>query len=773
MNSESCLDIRLMVIFTAGIVLSSEVGNFGGLLADDLQFAKNVRPILSDACYSCHGPDEKSREGDLRLDDRGAVMKADVLTSGTLLARLTSDDPDVRMPPVDSNRRLPDKDRKQLIRWLNEGGQWPEDDQHWAFVAPQRPALPEVQNESWVRGGIDAFVLSRLERENWQPAIRADKATLLRRVTFDLTGLPPTIAELDSFIGDLSPQAYEKAVDRLLDSSRYGEHMALLWMEASRYADTDGYQNDRLRYMWVWRDWLIKALNDNQPFDQFAIEQMAGDLLPDRTFLTQVATGFNRNHRINSEGGSIPDEWIVEYVADRVETMGTVFLGLTLNCARCHDHKYDPISQKNFYRFFAFFNNIAEAGLGPNNGNSPPFIKVPKSWPNLSDEESRFVVPDPPVVKLQQTSVPRPQSGSNETVMVLHELEQPRKTYVLKRGQYDQPDQSERLRPATPTVLGTWREDWPVNRLGLAKWLTDPSHPLTARVTVNRMWQHFFGIGLVKTSENFGVQGELPSHPELLDWLATEFIGNDWDVKSMHRLIVTSATYRQDSSLSEKGKKLDPENRLLARGPRRRLSPYSIRDAALFSAGLLVEKVGGPSVKPYMPPGIWKSVSNAKYQQSKGDSLYRRSLYTYWRRTLPPPTMMAFNAAARETCVVRKDRTTTPLQALTMMNNRTFVEAARFLAERMMAKGKLNSSEKIAWAFRQVTSRFPTSQELEILTKDVMAYRRDFAGQDEVARKLLSIGEKQYNKKLNVGELAALTLIANTILNLDEAITKN
>ena len=740
---------------------------------EQLDFARDIRPVLSDACYHCHGPDAKVRKAKLRLHDRAAALETGVLTNGEMLRRLTSDDPNERMPPVDSNRPMRDADRAKLVEWLRAGAAWPSDDRHWAFVPPKRPRLAKVRDADWSRNGIDHFVLARLEREGLAPSPEAGKATLLRRVSLDLTGLPPTLAELDGFLDDHSPGAYAKAVDRLLDSPRYGEHMALSWMEASRYADTDGYQNDRLRYMWVWRDWLIRALNDNMPFDRFITEQMAGDLIPDRNFFTHVATGFNRNHRINSEGGSIPDEWIVEYVADRVETMGTMFLGLTLTCSRCHDHKFDPVTQKDFYRLFAFFNNIDEAGLGPNNGNSPPFIEVPKGWPILSAEEARFVVPAPMKIKVVQTSVPRPQPGATNTVMVLHELPKPRDTYRLERGLYDQPDKSERLHPATPPVLGPWNDQWPRNRLGLARWLVDPAHPLTARVTVNRLWQRYFGLGLVKTSENFGVQGELPSNPALLDWLATEFVRRDWNLKAMHRLIVTSATYRQRSTASRKLQRRDPENRLLSHGPRKRLTPYAIRDAALFTSDLLNGKIGGPSVKPYMPPGIWKSISNAIYKQDKGDKLYRRGIYTYWRRTVPPPTMMTFNAAAREICIVRNDLTTTPLQALTMMNNKTFVEAARFLAERMMqAKGQ-RPRQRVAEAFRRVTSRAPRKAELDLLMKDFSFYLKDFRKKPNAAKRLMSVGEKLRNPKLPAAQLAAYALVANTILNLDEAITQN
>ena len=742
-------------------------------VAQGLDFGRDIRPVLSDACYKCHGPDEKARKAKLYLGDRAATLKAGVLANGKMLKRLLSDDPDERMPPPDSGRILRPGDRARLVKWLDAGAAWPEDDRHWSFIPPLRSGLPQVGDSSWPRNGIDHFVLARLEREGLKPAAEADGVTLLRRVTFDLTGLPPTLRELDDFLADKSEKAYETAVDRLLASPRYGEHMGLDWLEASRYADTDGYQNDRLRYQWVWRDWMIRALNADMPFDRFVIEQMAGDLLPDRNFYTHVATGFNRNHRINSEGGSIPDEWIVEYVADRVETMGTMFLGLTLMCSRCHDHKYDPIEQNDFYRLFAFFNNIAEAGLGPNNGNSPPFIKVPKSWPDLTGKDAEFVKPAAVKITIQQTSVPRPQPGAKDTVMVLHELPKPRKTYRLERGQYDQPDKSEKLRPATPPALGAWNKKWPRNRLGLARWLMDPSHPLTSRVTVNRLWQHYFVTGLVKTSDNFGIQGDAPSHPALLDWLATEFIRRGWKLKAMHKLIVTSSAYRQSSVASQGLQKRDPENRLLARGPRKRLSANAIRDTALFASGLLVGKIGGPSVKPYMPPGIWASISNSKYQRDKGDKLYRRSLYTYWRRTLPPPTLMTFNAAARETCIVRVDHTTTPLQALASMNNITFVESARFLAERVLRPKGLSNKDRIDRAFRLVVSRSPSAEEVKILLADLEYYLKGFKKRPATARRLLAVGAKAYDKKIDPARLATFALLANTILNLDEAITQN
>jgi hypothetical protein len=745
----------------------------GILRGGTIDYARDIRPILSDKCYKCHGPDANARKAKLRLNHRenafskrkgNPAIKPGDISHSAIIQRILSTDPDERMPPPDSGLSLLQDEKDLLIEWVRQGANWPKDDRHWAFIPPIRPPLPNTNDTTWARNSIDLFILGALESGNKTPAPEANRETLLRRVSYDLTGLPPTITEQDAFLADESPDAYEKVIDRLLRSPRHAEHAASYWLDASRYADTDGYQNDRYRYMHVWRDWVIRAFNENMPFDRFITEQMAGDLLPDRDFYTQVATGFNRNHRINSEGGSIPDEWIVEYVADRVETLGTVFLGLTFNCARCHDHKYDPVTQKDFYSLFAFFNGIDEAGLGPNNGNSPPFIPVPKSWPRLSLVENKFTTPAKMKIKVVQTSVPRPQSGSPSTVMVMHQLEKPRPTYRLNRGQYDNPDKSVVIQPNIPETIGGWLDEWPRNRIGIAKWLTSPDHPLTARVTVNRYWQRFFGTGIVRTSENFGIQGEAPTNPQLLDWLATELIRLDWDLKAFQKLIVTSSSYRQQS---KDRKAVGNEGR-----DRRRLHPYGIRDTALAASGLLVEKLGGPSVKPYMPPRIWKSISNNGYKQDKGDKLYRRSLYTYWRRTIPPPTMMTFNSADREICSVRKDHTTTPLQALTLMNNITFVETSRFLAERMLTLAK-SPSDRISLGFRAILCRKPGKTELNELLADLNFYRKDFEKNPTEAKKFLKIGEKPANPKLDAVELAAYALIANTLLNLDETITLN
>ncbi|HUG20333.1 MAG TPA: PSD1 and planctomycete cytochrome C domain-containing protein, partial [Planctomycetaceae bacterium] len=693
----------------------------------------------------CHGPDSAARQADLRLDVREnalALLRPDDFEQSEVLARIRSTDPDLRMPPPDSHKKLSPQEIEKLQRWIEQGAEY---EAHWALIPPERPTLPKVSNFDWPRNEIDRFVLARLERAGLAPSPEASKETLIRRVSLDLTGLPPTPEEVDEFLADCSPGAYETLVDRLLASPRYGETMAADWLDAARYADTDGYQNDRYRYMSPWRDWVIAAYNRNLPFDQFTIEQLAGDMLPDATLEQQIATGFGRNHRINSEGGSIPEEWAVEYVADRVETLGTIWLGLTLNCSRCHDHKFDAVTQNEFYQLYAYFNSVPEWGLGPNNGNSPPFINVPASWPNLSEEENRLIAPAPYEIVKTQTSVLRPKPGGPETVMVMQEMETPRPTYRLIRGMYDQPETSQVLPRAVPESVRIAGVDPPRDRLELARWLMHPQHPLTARVTVNRFWQKFFATGLVRSSENFGSQGELPSHPELLDWLATEFIRLKWDMKALQKLIVTSATYRQSSKITPHLREIDPENRLLARGPRHRLSAFALRDQALFAGGLLVEKIGGPSVKPYMPPRIWEAYSNNKYVQDHGESLYRRSLYTYWRRTIPPPTMMNFNSSDRETCTVRKDKTNTPLQALTLMNNITFVEAARFLAERMLTEADPSLDARLTRGFRLVTSRNPDPSELEILRAAYDQYRSRFAEDSASAGQLLSVGEKPRN----------------------------
>ena len=750
--------------------------------AEEIDFERDVRPILSDNCYKCHGPDTSARSSELRFDSREgafveldgtkAIVPGDVAAS-ELITRIESNDPDTIMPPSDSGRTLSAKQIDLLKRWVADGAKWPEST-HWSYIRPQRPKLPQLDNDPTYRdssNGIDPFVQHRLQVEGMSSSPPANPSTLLRRVTLALTGLPPTTDEMDTFENDDAPDAYDRVVDRLLASPRYGEHMAGPWLDAARYADTDGYQNDRIRYMWRWRDWVVHALNANMPFDQFTIEQLAGDMLPDATLMQQIASGFNRNHRINSEGGAIAAEFHVENVVDRADTTATVWLGLTAGCARCHDHKYDAISQREYYQFYAWFNNIDEWGMGPNNGNSPPYIKVPEEWPHVG--KTAALKPLPYEILTQQTSVLRPTPGEPETAMVMHELDKAKRrpTYLLNRGQYDQPDKSAELSPGIPATLGNYPNDMPQNRLGLANWLVSRSNPLTARVITNRYWQMFFGIGLVATSENFGVQGERPTHPQLLDWLATEFMDTEWDAKRMHRTILTSSTWKQNSKVDDDIEQRDPNNRLLSHGPRRRLSGQAIRDQALALSGLLVEEIGGESVKPYMPPGIWKSISNNKYTQDKGSKLFRRSLYTYWRRTVPPPTMLTFNSADREMCTVRKDAVTTPLQALTLMNNVTFVEASRKLAERIMAEYHPERQDRIQSAFRTVTGRRPTDAESRMMSRALAHFVKTFRADRKAAAELLKVGESNRSREQSVGALAAWTMLCSTILNLDEAIT--
>ncbi|MBI3681657.1 MAG: DUF1553 domain-containing protein [Acidobacteria bacterium] len=990
-----------------------------------VEFNRDIRPILSDRCFNCHGPDATVKGIKLRLDSeagmladlggRAAVVPGQAEKS-EMLKRITAEKAAVRMPPVHTGIKLSDREIELLRQWIAEGAVF---QKHWSLAPPSRPDPPPVKLAIWPKNAIDHFVLARLERDGWKPSPEADKAALIRRVSLDLTGLPPTPAEIDAFLNDSSPNAYEKAVDRLLASPRYGERMAVRWLEAARYADTNGYQTDAERSMWRWRDWVIHAFNRNLPFDQFTIDQIAGDLLPNPTRDQIIATGFNRNHRGNGEGGIIPEEYLVEYVADRVETMSTVFLGTTMGCARCHNHKYDPFTQKDYYQLFAYFNNIAERGRYFKYGNTPPVTPAPTPEQEAKLEEierqvaaaerrfraleepsrleqakwekslagaasvnwavsrglaahvplgrkqfdgqqfhnagklaefgfyspftiSAWIHPQAPTGaivtrakdvleetgillmmqdgKMQlnlalrwlddalrvetEKSVPlnewhhvmatydgsrvaegihifldgkeqplkiildelnqdfrvnepwrigggggpelrykglidevriysRTLSGSeaellalrqplnrtasapaNErskaeqaklrlafleehaeaeirgawkewrdlvekrdklvaglpTVMVMQEIEKPRDAYLLIRGAYDKP--GEKVGRNVPASLHPLTSGVPGNRLALAKWLVDRANPLTARVIANRFWVMYFGIGLVKTVEDFGAQGDWPSHPDLLDWLATEFLGSGWDVKALQKTIVMSATYRQTSRVTPELAQKDPENRLLARGPRVRLSAEMVRDQALAVSGLLVEKIGGPSVKPYQPAGLWKELSGADYHRDKGEDLYRRSLYTFWKRTAPPPAMMNFDASSRETCIVRENRTNTPLQALNLMNDVTYLEAARKMAERMMREGGSEPAGRIAFGFRLATARHPKPNEAGLLA-DSFRNQLDYYQTDrEAALKFLSQGDSPRDEKLDASELAAYAAVASLILNLDETVTK-
>jgi hypothetical protein len=931
--------VRRIIILTAATAIC--------ISAQQVEFNRDIRPILSDRCFTCHGPDATHRQAGLRLDiDGGARAVQD-----ELVRRVSSKDVGEKMPPQNSGKApLSEKQIGLIKTWLKQGAPW---EPFWSFIPPKRSTLPAVKSTDWVRNAIDRFVLARLEREELAPSPEADKRLLIRRVSLDLTGLPPTPTEVQAFVEDRSPNAYEKQVDRLLASPRYGERMAYRWMENARYGDTNGYQTDGARDMWRWRDWVIAAFNNNMRWDQFTVEQLAGDLLPNATLAQRIASGFNRNHRTTGEGGIIPEEYRVEYVADRAQTAATLWMGLTVGCARCHDHKYDPISQKDFYRLFAFFNQVpGERGFTWNYGPEEPFVKAPtaeqqkklaaldevvemrrKAWEALqpivakkqakwrpgdwtptrdlvfrSDVKgesrgepaelgyldpftfSAWIKPEaedgailthldnyiesqghglflmkgrvrlnltmrytdlglrvestdpvrlhewqhvlvtydgnrmasgvriyidgkvceskvlfdqnnepfrkkktpirvgsgggmsfdgeikdariykralsplevlaltgnataiqelgfievgaPGRIRMAYEALEASQSERDKfyktipTVMVMADGAK-RDTFLLKRGAYDAP--GEKVTAGVPSALPQLPAD--ANRLDLARWLVDPENSLTARVTVNRFWQSFFGVGIVKTVDDFGAQGEFPVHSELLDWLAVEFRNSGWDVKALLKLIVTSATYRQSSVVTKDLLEKDPDNRLLARGPRFRLGPEEIRDEALAASGLLVEKLGGPSVKPYQPAGLWQELSGDKgYVQSTGPDLYRRSLYTYWKRTNPPPFMTNFDAPNREQCSVYEGKTNSPLQALNLMNDVTFLEASQKLAERMMAEGGATVDERIDYGYALVLARPPTAAQRTVLVK--LQGELGYAG------------------------------VASLILNLDEAVTK-
>ena len=1031
------MNYRLVILLACG---------FATARGQSLEFNRDVRPILSDNCFKCHGPDKVKRKGDLRLDveaaakaaveDRFAIVPGQPDKSG-IIARMESTDPDEHMPPHDSGLQITPRQVAVLRQWIEQGAPW---QAHWSFIPPKRSVPPAVKDAAWCRTPVDRFILGRLEQQGWKPSPEADANALLRRVSLDLTGLPPTPAEVESYLADRSEVRYERLVDRLLASPRFGERLTSRWLDAARYADTNGYQSDGERSMWRWREWVIDACNTNMPFDQFTIEQLAGDLLPKATLAQRIATGFNRNHRGNAEGGIVPEEFACEYVVDRVDTTATVWLGLTMGCARCHDHKYDPITQHDFYSMFAFFNNVPENGRALKIGNSAPVLTAPTAaqakqqaaferrlvtaearlherepqiaaaqaawekaapvvpwtitrglqarfelngnagparfeagesafkeggaefdgkrfincgdtgafgffdkftlaaWVNprgpdgailsrmaeadddsgfasdqdgyrvflkdgrvqvhltkrwlddalrvettaalnknewqhvtvvydgsrlaagvkiyvngrrqeqrvlldqlnqtflslsalrigagggpehrfqglvrdvrvyaraIDDEEAGIIANAQPLPELAR--IPRDQRTQAQaaklrgcflaehagpelreayaqtlaareelaafveklpTVMVMEEMRQPRATFVLTRGEYDKP--AERVSASVPASLPGLTDSTAPNRLDLARWLVTPKHPLTARVAVNHQWQMLFGTGLVKTTEDFGAQGEAPSHPELLDWLATEFVRTGWDVKRMMKLLVMSSTYRQAARRNE-ATGADPENRLLARAPRLRLPAEMIRDQALSAAGLLVSDLGGASVKPYQPKGLQKDLSGTDYEQDHGDKLFRRSLYTFWKRTSPQPTMMTFDAAGRETCSVRPSRTDTPLQALALMNDVTFVEAARGIGQRMMREGGGTVESRLSHAFQLVLTRRPKPAELAVLTAGYAEHLAHYRADRKAAEALVHAGESPVDATLDVTELAACSALAGLILNLDEAITK-
>lgn len=853
-----------VLVDPACVLLATACVLFATAAEAKIDFNREVRPILSDTCFACHGFDEKERKADLRLDVRESALQpsksgATAIVpfqpeTSDLIRRLTTADPDDHMPPAKTGKSLAPAQIETLRQWIAEGAEY---QTHWAFVPPVRPPVPDVQRVHWPRTEIDRFILARLERGHLEPSAEASKESLIRRLTLDLTGLPPTLAEIDGFIADGRPDAYERVVDRLLESPRYGERMAVEWLDAARFADTHGFHLDSGRDMTPWRDWVIRAFNENMPFDRFTVEQLAGDIVAsqgnlsdDEALSLRIASGFNRNHMINYEGGAIAEEYLHAYLADRVNTTTTVWLGLTFACAQCHDHKYDPVTQKEYYQMYAFFNGVPEAGLDGQAGNAKPILQVP-----TADEKSRLAelearikqaatrmqaeeetlaplqaeweqqwretppahpsAQERPIIELlgkpaeslnddqrkqltgfyRDTLSPEGYRAARQawsearlerdtlnksirTTMVMAEMDTPRETFLHLRGQYDQ--RGEKVEPGVPASLPPLAASGKADRLALSQWLVAPDQPLTARVTVNRFWEQYFGTGLVKTAEDFGSQGEWPSHPELLDWLACSFVQSGWDVKALQKLIVSSAVYRQSSVLTPVMFERDPENRLLARGPRFRLKAEFIRDQALHIAGLLGSEIGGRSVNPYQPGDLWGELSQRAdsanftaqfFVQGKGADLYRRSMYTFWKRTSPPPQMSTLDAPNREVCTVRRPRTNTPLQALVLMNDPTYVEASRKFAERLLQAAP-DEHDRFVLAFRSATGRTPSDRELAVLRTVFDNQLARYRNNAEAALELMRVGESPYDTRFDLSQLAAWTMVASTLLNLDETITK-
>ncbi|MCU0324421.1 MAG: PSD1 and planctomycete cytochrome C domain-containing protein [Spirosomaceae bacterium] len=764
----------LFYLLLASVSLASIVWNCipssaeTGAIPDEVDYNFHIRPILSDRCFKCHGPDVNKQEAGLRLDTpEGAFAalkdnpKAHAIVAGNLeesevYQRIIAKDTAILMPPPSSNLKLTKYEIELIGKWIKQGAKYKP---HWAFIPPQKPKLPEADKD-WVKNEIDHFIYAKMEEKGLEPNEEADKERLLKRVSLDLIGLPPSVEMQERFLNDNSPNAYERVVDELLKNKHFGEKMAISWLDVARYADSHGYQDDGLRTMWPWRDWVIHAFNSNYSYSKFLTWQLAGDLLPNPNKEMLLATGFNRNHKITQEGGVIDEEYRIEYVTDRTNTFGKAFLALTFECAHCHDHKYDPISQKDYYRTFAFFNQVPEKGL---------FGTIDASFA------------DPPNMKITTEDVKsilkfiNKKDTSNVTVMVMKDSSKVRPTYVLNRGNYD--SHGERVGVGIPKAIMPFDTNkLDKNRLGLAKWMLDARNPLTARVYVNRLWASFFGRGIVKTLGDFGMQGELPTHPELLDWLAVDFRENGWNIKRLVKQIVMSATYRQSSAITENHLKTDPENIFLARSSRLRFPAENIRDHVLASSGLLNDEVGGPSVKPYQPKGLWEVATSgrgtlARYVQDHESDLYRRGMYVFIKRTVPPPSMLIFDASNRDQCEVQRSRTNTPLQALVMMNDPQTMEAARVLAENLMIENTPLET-KLENAFRRIICRKPKDKELAILTQYFDSERTFFAKNAKKADKMLGIGEYKRKDVKDKNATAALMQTIQMIFNMEEAIVR-
>jgi hypothetical protein len=736
---------------------------------DQISYNFHIRPILSDKCFACHGPDANKREAGLRLDLAEAAFAALKESPGKfaivpneagrseIYHRMTTSDPEELMPPPSSNLKLLPEEIALIKKWIEQGAKY---EPHWAFVAPKKPELPKVKDRKWPINEIDYFTLAKIESKKLMANPAAKKEELLKRISFDLTGLPPSLDLIRQFKQDNSEAAYEKMVDHLLNQPAFGEKMAVIWMDISRYSDSYGYQDDNIRTQWPYRDWVIHAFNTNIPYDRFITMQLAGDMLPNATKEDILATAFNRNHKYTEEGGVIDEEYRIEYILDKTNTFSKGILGITLECAQCHDHKYDPFSQQNYFEMFSFFNNTPEKGYEGDVSQSKP-AKPP------------ILFIDKPDVDKVLTFINHKDS-SQLMVSVMEELKEPRKTYILDRGVYDAP--TKEVKPGTPQSIFAFSDKYPKNRLGLAQWTVDPQNPLTSRVFVNLVWQEIFGQGIVKSTGDFGMQGDLPSHPELLDWLAVDFMQNGWDVKRLIKKILTSATYRQSSHITKEELAIDPDNIYLARAPRLRFPAENIRDFVLASSGLLVPTIGGPSVKPYQPEGLWEAATSGRgelktYIQDKEDKLYRRGLYTFIKLTSPPPMPIIFDGSNRDQCEVNRGRTNTPLQALVMMNDPLVLEASRVLATSLLEKHQ-DTDKAIEEAFERILCRNPNSKELRILTSYFQEEKERLAKKPDTIMDLVKIGESKLDAAKTNHNTAAMMLVISTLYNLEEAITK-
>lgn len=761
----------LLLVVTAGIWMACSSVEIGGTeLPEEVSYNFHIRPILSDKCFKCHGPDKSKVEANLQLHEAQQAYAPLSETKGAfaivpgkpeaseLIARISSSDSDYLMPTPESHLgRLSEYEVALFKKWIKQGARY---EPHWAFIAPQKTKIPQAAPDGWARNEIDQFIAEPWKRTGLRPNEEAGKEQLLKRLALDITGLLPTLQQQDAFLADQSVNAYEKWVDRFLAVPQYGEKMAVHWLDIARYADSYGYQDDNIRTQWPWRDWVIHAFNQNMPYDQFLTWQLAGDLLPNASKEQVLATAFFRNHKYTEEGGVVPEEYRIEYILDKTKTYSKGILGLTAECAQCHDHKYDPISQKEYFQLFAFFNTTREVGYeGDVSVSKPAKHPVMEISKNEINQVLRFI---------------NHQDTGKLTVSVMGEADTVRKTYILDRGVYDRPTQVVwATAPAAVLPYDTLKR--PRNRLGLAQWTTDRRNPLTARVYVNQVWQQIFGQGLVRTSGDFGMQGDLPTHPALLDWLAVDFMEHGWNIKRLVKQIVMSATYRQSAKVTKEHLAKDPDNRWLARAPRHRVGAETVRDIVLASSGLLVPEIGGPSVKPYQPKGLWEAATSgrgvlATYQQDTGSALYRRGMYTFIKLTVPPPSAIIFDASNRDQCEVKRSQTNTPLQALVMLNDPLVLEASRVLAQQLAGKGG-SADDQVRSAFIRIVCRQPTAKEMEILVGYYRQQQNLFSNNSLDAARTLSVGAFRQTGAPNAST-AALMKVINAIYNLEETLSK-